>query len=67
MPKEILKYKVVYNHEEQYSIWPAHKEVPAGWTEEGTVGEKEFCLQHIEKVWTDMRPLSLRKSLSHSN
>ncbi|TES55750.1 MbtH family NRPS accessory protein [Halalkalibacterium halodurans] len=59
-----IQYKVVYNHEEQYSIWPAHRELPNGWFEEGTIGEKEECLQRIEEVWTDMRPLSLRKQLS---
>lgn len=62
MNQEAILYKVVYNHEEQYSIWPAHKEVPAGWNEEGTVAEKEVCLQQIEKVWTDMRPRSLREA-----
>ncbi|MDQ0273001.1 MbtH family protein [Cytobacillus purgationiresistens] len=65
MTQELL-YKVVFNHEEQYSIWPAHKKTPSGWTEEGTVGEKETCLQQIEKVWTDMRPLSLRQAMSPS-
>ncbi|MBD1379491.1 MbtH family protein [Metabacillus arenae] len=63
MSQSKILYRVVFNHEEQYSIWPAHKAVPAGWTEEGTVGEKEECLKHIEKVWTDMRPLSLREHL----
>ncbi|KNC66760.1 MbtH family protein [Pseudoalteromonas ardens] len=53
-------YKVVKNHEEQYSIWPAHKENALGWSDEGTSGSKEECLAHIKSVWTDMRPLSLR-------
>lgn len=61
MDNTSIQYKVVYNHEEQYSIWPAHKELPKGWFEEGTVGQKEECLQRIEEIWTDMRPLSLRK------
>ncbi|MCC7416109.1 MAG: MbtH family NRPS accessory protein [Acidobacteria bacterium] len=56
-------YRVVVNHEEQYSIWPAHKPMPAGWRDEGTSGPKDVCLDHIEKVWTDMRPLSLRKRM----
>jgi len=56
-----IEYKVVYNHELQYSIWPTWKPDPPGWTTEGTKGTKEACLEHIEKVWTDMRPLSLRK------
>ena len=54
-------YKVVLNHEEQYSIWPADREVPAGWREAGKTGPKDDCLAFIEGVWTDMRPLSLRR------
>ena len=55
------KYRVVINHEEQYSIWPETREIPAGWKEVGKSGSKEECLSYIEEVWTDMRPLSLRK------
>ena len=60
---EIL-YKVVVNHEEQYSIWPEGQVIPAGWHERGQSGSKEACLAYINKVWTDMRPLSLRKQVS---
>ena len=56
-------YKVVVNHEEQYSIWPVDKENALGWTDEGKIGAKEECLAHIKEVWTDMRPLSLRKKM----
>ncbi len=56
-------YKVVVNHEEQYSIWPADRENALGWKDEGTTGTKEECLAHIKEVWTDMRPLSLRKKM----
>ncbi len=56
-------YKVVINHEAQYSIWPAHKANPLGWTDAGKSGSKSECLAYIEEVWTDMRPLSLRKSM----
>jgi MbtH protein len=56
-------YKVVVNHEEQYSIWPVDKENALGWTDEGKSGTKEECLAHIKEVWTDMRPLSLRKKM----
>ena len=55
-----IDYKVVVNHEEQYSIWPAHRENPAGWRDAGQQGSKDVCLEYIGKVWTDMRPLSLR-------
>lgn len=53
-------YKVVVNHEEQYSIWPADRENPLGWNDAGKSGAKAECLEHIKEVWTDMRPLSLR-------
>jgi uncharacterized protein YbdZ (MbtH family) len=56
-------YKVVVNHEEQYSIWPADRENPLGWQDVGKSGNKEECLAHIKEVWTDMRPLSLRKHM----
>jgi MbtH protein len=60
---EQTAYRVVMNDEEQYSIWPADREVPAGWRQEGTVGAKSECLARIEEVWTDMRPLSLRRRM----
>ena len=31
-------YRVVVNHEEQYSIWPAGRENPLGWKDAGKVG-----------------------------
>lgn len=59
-------YKVVVNHEEQYSIWPAERENPLGWQDAGKSGLKEECLAYIKEVWTDMRPLSLRKHMEES-
>ena len=59
-------YVVVVNHEGQYSIWPAGREVPRGWDEAGKSGPKEDCLAYIEETWTDMRPLSLRKRMGDS-
>jgi uncharacterized protein YbdZ (MbtH family) len=56
-------YRVVVNHEEQYSIWPEYKEIPLGWKDVGEVGLKADCLAFIKEVWTDMRPLSLRKKM----
>ena len=56
-------YKVVVNHEEQYSIWPVDRENPLGWSDVGRSGTKAECLAYIEEVWTDMRPLSLRKKM----
>jgi uncharacterized protein YbdZ (MbtH family) len=59
-------YKVVVNHEEQYSIWPEYKELPLGWNEVGKSGAKPECLAYIKEVWTDMRPLSLRKQMEEA-
>lgn len=56
-------YKVVLNHEEQYSIWRADRENALGWRDAGKTGRKEECLAYIKEVWTDMRPLSLRKKM----
>jgi len=56
-------YKVVLNHEEQYSIWPADRENALGWRDAGKTGRKAECLEYIKEVWTDMRPLSLRKKM----
>lgn len=56
-------YLVVYNHEEQYSIWDSGRDLPAGWTAEGTSGSREHCLSRISEVWTDLRPLSLRRRM----
>lgn len=56
-------YKVVVNHEEQYSLWPADRENAPGWKDAGKQGSKAECLDHIKQVWTDMRPLSLRKKM----
>jgi len=52
---------VVVNDEEQYSLWPADREPPAGWRRAGYTGTEDECLAHIEEVWTDMRPASLRR------
>jgi MbtH protein len=56
-------YAVVQNDEEQYSIWPAGRDLPAGWRPSGFSGKKEDCLAHIDEVWTDIRPLSLRRAI----
>ncbi|MEU4730078.1 MbtH family NRPS accessory protein [Streptomyces sp. NPDC023588] len=59
-------YLVVLNEEEQYSIWWADRELPAGWTADGTRGTKEECLAHIGETWTDMRPASLRRRMAEN-
>ncbi|WP_347259098.1 MbtH family NRPS accessory protein [Methylocaldum sp.] len=60
-------YHVVVNHEEQYSIWPEYKEVPIGWRTVGKSGPKQECLDYIKDVWTDMRPLSLRRHMEETS
>jgi MbtH protein len=54
-------FRVVLNDEEQYSIWSADRDLPAGWRAEGTIGSKEDCLAHIDEVWTDLRPRTARR------
>jgi MbtH protein len=56
-------FKVVVNHEEQYSIWPIERVNPPGWRDAGKSGVKTDCLAYIDEVWTDMRPLSLRRQM----
>ncbi|WP_400161945.1 MbtH family protein [Brevibacillus sp. TJ4] len=67
MENQGVFYKVVVNHEMQYSIWRADRENPLGWEDAGFTGDKEKCLDYIESVWTDMRPLSLRKQMDNGN
>lgn len=62
MAEEAL-YFVVKNHEEQYSVWPKAKPFPAGWESVGEAAPKAECLSRIEELWTDMRPLSVRKHI----
>lgn len=59
-------FRVVRNDEDQYSLWPVGRDLPAGWAEEGTMGDRATCLDRIEEVWTDMRPRSLREQLARN-
>ena len=59
-------YRVVVNGEEQYSIWPADRAIPLGWRDASKIGPKTECLAYIKEVWTDMRPLSLRKKMEEA-
>lgn len=61
--EDTMIYKVVVNHEDQYSIWPAHRVNAPGWRDAGKQGKKSDCLEFIKTVWTDMRPLSLRRAM----
>jgi MbtH protein len=59
--EDSTRSQVVRNDEEQYSIWPADREIPAGWAATGPAGARDDCLAWIEENWTDLRPLSLRR------
>ena len=60
---EEASYKVVMNHEGQYSIWPAGRSNPRGWQDVGRVGQREECLKYIDEIWVDMRPRRLREAM----
>ncbi|MBT2420973.1 MbtH family protein [Streptomyces sp. ISL-22] len=60
---ERREFSVVVNHEGQHSIWPADRDIPSGWRAQGFSGDKAACLAHIDRVWTDLRPLSLRSQM----
>lgn len=61
-----IRYDVVMNEEQQYSIWPADRPIPTGWQRDGFTGTKQECLDHIDQLWTDMRPRSLREAMSEN-
>ncbi len=65
--EDLTNYKVVVNHEEQYSIWPADRDNPLGWSDAGKSGTKAECLAFIKEVWTDMRPLSVRRLMEEGD
>ncbi len=65
--EDTAMYKVVVNHEEQYSIWPVDRENALGWTDAGKAGVKQECLEYINTVWNDMRPRSLRKHIDQAS
>ena len=66
MSEDNTIYNVVISIEEQYSVWPNYREIPYGWRAEGKTGTKQECLDYINEVWTDMRPLSLRKAMAEA-
>jgi len=66
MNDDRIEYQVLVNHEEQYSLWPTFKEIPNGWSQVGPIGRKQQCLDYVEEVWTDMRPLSVRRQLAEA-
>lgn len=61
---EGVTYLVVVNDEEQYSIWPSGREVPAGWCPVGVSGTEDECVAYVDEVWQDIRPRSVRMALA---
>ena len=61
--EDTREYEVLVNAEEQYSLWLAGQAVPNGWRQVGPRGKKQVCLDYVKEVWTDMRPLSVRKAM----
>lgn len=61
MDDDAISYRVLINHEEQYALWPAHKDVPEGWRQVGSVGSRQACLDYVGEVWKDLTPLSARR------
>src|ERR1700756_2196861 len=61
--EDTREYQVLVNSEEQYSLWLAGQAVPNGWRQVGPRGKKQVCLDYVKEVWTDMRPLSVRKAM----
>lgn len=57
------RYQVLRNDEDQYSLWLADLDVPAGWQQVGVEGSKDECTTYVDRVWTDMRPRSLRQRM----
>jgi MbtH protein len=64
---ENVIFNVVVNHDEQYSVWPVERELPAGWRAVGKSGSKQECVIYIDESWSDMRPLSLRKQMAEGS
>ncbi len=65
--REDAVFRVLVNQEQQYSIWPEYKTIPGAWSDVGVSGDKKACLAYVEKVWTDMRPLSLRHFIARQD
>ncbi|MEU2246715.1 MbtH family NRPS accessory protein [Streptomyces sp. NPDC019224] len=59
-----IRYLVAVNDEEQHALWPADTPLPAGWRPEGFSGTEDECVAHVDQVWPDIRPLSLRRRLA---
>lgn len=61
------RFMVVRNAEDQWSVWPADDPSPAGWIHTGFVGTEEECLSEVGRVWSDLRPASIRSASAGGN
>jgi uncharacterized protein YbdZ (MbtH family) len=57
-------FYVLINEEEQYSLWPAFAEIPAGWRAVYGAASRAECLDYVDENWPDMRPKSLREDMA---
>lgn len=57
-------FHVLVNDEEQHSLWPSFKEIPAGWHSVFGPTTRQQALDYVEREWTDLRPKSLRDAMS---
>ncbi|WP_018599300.1 MbtH family protein [Mycobacterium sp. 155] len=55
---------VLVNDEDQYSLWPAFADVPAGWWVVFGESDRVDCLAYVERTWTDLRPRTLRAAMA---
>jgi MbtH protein len=61
------RFSVLVNDEDQHSLWPTFAAVPTGWRVVFGAGDgasRADCLAYVEANWTDLRPRSLRESMS---
>lgn len=65
--EDTREYVVLVNGEEQYSLWLAGQDIPKGWREVFPRSSKKACLDYVKEVWTDMRPLSVRKAMEKAS
>jgi len=56
-------FLVLCNDEDQYSLWPAFADVPAGWRTVSGPGPRDALMSFIDETWLDMRPKSLRDAM----
>jgi MbtH protein len=61
-----IDYRILVNAEGQHSLWPAFREIPAGWSAVGPAGRRKDCFDWIEANWADMRPASITRLLDGS-